>query len=83
MQQMLDCDAVMRQLWDFLDEELSPERMDAIRAHLAMCKRCNPHHEFENAFLDAVSHARREHSNPARLRDRVFAALRSEGLLGV
>jgi hypothetical protein len=57
--------------------------MEAIRSHLAMCKRCHPQYEFERAFLDAVADARREHSNPARLRDRVVAALRVEGLLGV
>ena len=27
MPPMLDCEAVMRQLWDFLDEELTPARM--------------------------------------------------------
>jgi anti-sigma factor (TIGR02949 family) len=80
---MVDCDHVMRQLWDYLDEELSSERMDAIRAHLAMCKRCFPQYEFERAFLDAVADARREHSNPVRLRDRVVVALRTEGLMGV
>jgi anti-sigma factor RsiW len=35
MTEMLDCDAVMRQLWDYLDGELTAEREQAIRAHLA------------------------------------------------
>jgi hypothetical protein len=67
-------------LWDYLDGELSPERMDAIRAHLVVCQRCYPHAEFGTAFLSAVAAARREHTNPERLRDRVTAALRTEGM---
>ena len=42
MKPMLDCDSVMRQLWDYLDGELTEDRMEAIRAHLAMCSRCMP-----------------------------------------
>jgi anti-sigma factor (TIGR02949 family) len=80
MMPMLDCDAVMRQLWDYLDGELTQERMEAIHGHLALCKRCYPQYEFERAFLDAVARARREHSNPSRLRDQVMDALRAEGL---
>ena len=34
MTPMLDCDAVMRQLWDFLDGELTATREAAIREHL-------------------------------------------------
>lgn len=79
MNPMLDCDAVMRQLWDYLDGELTPGRMEAIREHVKMCKRCQPHAEFESSFLSAVATARREHSDPARLSLRVRAALRARG----
>ena len=77
---MLDCESVMRQLWDFLDGELTPERMAAVRAHIEMCKRCYPQHEFEQSFLDAVAARRRQHSDPQRLRRRVADALRAKGL---
>lgn len=80
MAPMLDCESVMRQLWDYLDRELSPERMEALRVHLEMCKRCYPHYEFERAFLDAVAASAREHSDPDRLRLKLVAALRAEGL---
>ena len=81
--EMLDCDAVMQQLWDYLDGELSAERMAAIRAHLAVCARCYPQYEFERAFLTALDGAQREHSNPAGLRSRVTAALRDAGMAEV
>ncbi len=76
---MLNCDAVMRQLWDYLDEELTPDRMDAIREHLSMCARCYPQYEFEQAFLQTVAQARMEHTHPAELRSRVLQVLHGAG----
>ena len=79
MAQMLDCQAAMRQLWDYLDGELSAERMEAMRAHLAVCARCYPHYDFERAFLDAVAATRRAHAAPGVLRERVMSALKTAG----
>jgi anti-sigma factor (TIGR02949 family) len=79
MRPMLDCDAVMRQLWDYLDGELTDERMAAIREHLALCGRCYPQYDFEQAFLETLARARREHSDPERVKRRVLVALQSEG----
>ena len=73
--EMLDCDAVMRQLWDFLDGELTPERDAAVRAHLGVCKRCYPQQNFEESFLRALSASRRTHSSPDAIKTRVLAAL--------
>jgi anti-sigma factor (TIGR02949 family) len=83
MDGMLDCDAVMRQLWDYLDEELTPDRMDQIGAHLAVCKRCYPQYQFERRFLDVLASARKDHPALDQLRLRVVAALKAEGLAGV
>lgn len=83
MNGMLDCDAVMRQLWDYCDGELTPERMEAIRAHLAVCKRCYPQYEFERDFLALLEREKRAHSDPARLRERLMRALEAEGLTPV
>ncbi|HJR63737.1 MAG TPA: zf-HC2 domain-containing protein [Gemmatimonadaceae bacterium] len=83
MQPMLDCDAVMRQLWDYLDGELTSDRVAAIRAHLALCERCYPQYEFERTFLETVARARREHPDPGRVQEHVMAALRADGFGGV
>lgn len=80
---MLDCEAVMRQLWDYLDEELTAERMDAIRAHVAMCARCYPQYDFEREFLTSLARLRREHSNPRALRERLMGALQRSGFSDV
>ena len=79
MMPMLDCDSVMRQLWDYLDGELTADRMEAIRAHLEMCTRCMPQMEFEQSFLNAMARARREHSDPVSLAQRVRLALKAQG----
>jgi anti-sigma factor (TIGR02949 family) len=79
MTPMLDCNAVMRQLWDYLDGELTPEREAAIREHLAVCARCFPQLEFERAFLETLARARREHSGVDQVRAHVMSALRSAG----
>lgn len=79
MMPMLDCDTVMRQLWDYLDGELTPDRMEAIREHIKMCARCQPHAQFEESFLRAVAQARREHANPPSVAQRVRAALATRG----
>lgn len=79
MTEMLDCNAVMRQLWDYLDGELTLETEQAVRAHLAVCKRCYPQYRFESAFLRALAASRREHPGPASLKARVLGLLRAEG----
>lgn len=76
---MLDCQAAMRQLWDYLDGELSDERMAAVRAHLSVCARCYPHYEFERAFLSAVAATRRGQQASGTLRERVLSALQDIG----
>jgi anti-sigma factor (TIGR02949 family) len=76
---MLDCESVMRQLWDYLDGELTPDREAAVREHLSMCKRCYPQYNFESAFVRALSASRRDHSRPTEIRERVLAALRADG----
>ncbi|MEO6443536.1 MAG: zf-HC2 domain-containing protein [Gemmatimonadaceae bacterium] len=79
MTPMLDCESVMRQLWDYLDLELTADRMAAIREHLELCTRCQPLEQFERAFLDAVARARSEHPDPDALGIRVRSALRAQG----
>lgn len=79
MNGMIDCDAVMRQLWAYLDGELTADRVAAIEGHLALCARCFPQYQFERTFLMQIGRVRREHSNLDGLRTRLVAALVAEG----
>lgn len=76
MNDMLDCESVMRQLWDYLDQQLTPDTMQAIHMHLDHCQRCRPQAEFRRAFERAVAGAREEAGDTDALRERIRLALR-------
>lgn len=61
---MVSCRDVIQQLWDYLDGELPPERLEAITEHLAECARCYPQYQFEFAFLAALARQRERLPGP-------------------
>jgi len=76
----IDCRTAVQQLWDYLDEELTPERMDEVRRHLERCGSCLPHHDYARVFLAALSSAREGDARaPEALRHRVMENLRAAG----
>ncbi len=75
---MMDCEAVMRKLWDFLDHELTPARMEAIEAHMHACQKCQPHLAFRDVFHRAVTGASEDVGDTTALAARVRRALRAE-----
>ena len=78
----VDCSAAMRQLWEYLDGELTEERMAAVRAHLDRCAGCLPHADFERAFLDALAGCKSKQCAPDALRRKIFERLREAGFVG-
>jgi mycothiol system anti-sigma-R factor len=77
----VDCHSAMAQLWDFLDEELTDERMTLVHRHLDECALCHPHAAFARQFLGALRRCRSADPMPETLRERVIETLRSAGLL--
>ena len=77
---MVDCRSAMQQLWDYVDCELTPQRMDAVRRHLAECTHCLPHAQFAERFISALHETRVECGCPSELRARVLAKLKDAGL---
>jgi anti-sigma factor (TIGR02949 family) len=75
----LDCHEAMRQLWEYLDEELTEPRMLAVRAHLATCGGCYGHYDFARHFLDALEASLAAECAPPAVHARVLDALRVEG----
>jgi anti-sigma factor (TIGR02949 family) len=63
---MMSCREVIEHLWDYLDGELAPERVEEIAAHLAECARCYPQYRFEFAFLEALARQRDRLPEPPR-----------------
>jgi anti-sigma factor (TIGR02949 family) len=76
----IDCRTAVQQLWDYLDHELTSERMDDVRRHLERCGQCLPHHDYARTFLAALATARDgEPRAPDVLRRRVMDSLRAAG----
>ena len=38
-QGMIACSEAVRQLWDYLDEAVSPEDQERVKRHLSFCRR--------------------------------------------
>lgn len=74
-----DCAAAMRQLFDYLDGELTEERMCLVRSHLEICARCYPQYDFQRAFLEAIAATKQHCCAPGALRARILAGLREAG----
>ena len=77
----VDCGTAMSRLWDYLDQELTPDTMLAVRRHLDECGSCHPHAEFAERFLDALARCRCMDPMPETLRERVMESLRKAGLM--
>ena len=77
-----ECADVLRQLWEFLDDELTEERMTDVRAHLNRCAGCFPEYDFERIFLEAVAATGKQRCASARLRERLLEQLREAGFTG-
>ena len=76
----IDCRSAMRELWDYLDNELPAERTEQIRLHLATCTGCHEHMEFCRAFLQQIELPSVPALAVAELRGRVQDALKRDGL---
>ena len=77
------CDDILRELYTFVDGELTVERRARIKAHLAECLPCFEASDFE-AELRIVIAQRCRDAVPLELRDRIADALDHEagGTLG-
>jgi len=47
----LDCRDAVERLYEYLDQELTPDVREEVQHHLRMCAGCFQHFEFERAFL--------------------------------
>lgn len=75
----INCREAVRQLWDYLDDELDDQRMVEVRQHLLICKKCLPHAEFGQRFIRALSRARERHAMPPEVKAQVMSALAEAG----
>ena len=76
----IDCRSAMRELWDYLDNELPADRTEQIRVHLATCIGCHEHMQFCRSFLQQIELPTVPIDHVALLRGRVREALLRDGL---
>lgn len=72
----MECEEVVIRLWEYLDEELTPEEVEAVAAHLSRCGRCHPRCCRDRAFLALLARQRFGHSAPPLLQASILARLR-------
>jgi anti-sigma factor (TIGR02949 family) len=72
----VDCEHVVRALWDYLDRELDEADRAVVDTHLAACDHCRAHAVFERQLIDAIRRLRTQHDEPDLARTRVLDMLR-------
>ena len=73
------CVDVLRHLWDYLDEEITPTSAERLRAHIATCATCRQYEGYQTCFLEAVAKLKATLSAPSQLRDQIAEKLKGEG----
>lgn len=67
---MITCAEAVRQLWDYLDRELSGEERQRVDEHLAFCRKCCGELEFAEELQRFLA-AQQSTEIPANVRDRL------------
>lgn len=73
------CVDVLRHLWDYLDDEMTPGGAERLRAHIASCATCREYEGYQACFLDALAKLRAELGAPTELRERLATKLKGQG----
>ena len=77
-----ECLAVVRHLWDLLDEELTPTQAERLRRHIGDCEICHRYHLYQENFLETLAAYRRRFGAPSRVKAKVLESLREAGFVG-
>lgn len=73
------CAEVLLHLWDYLDDQITVEGADRLRAHIAACPTCQSYELYQACFLEAVKKLRTELGAPGELRARLAERLKEQG----
>ena len=75
----IDCDEVMRQLFDFLDGEVDETAEHEIHHHIDECRSCFSRVEFERVLKDRIR-ASKDEALPESLQDRITDLMKNLNL---
>ena len=74
-----NCVDVLRHLWEYLDDELTPDGNERLRLHIESCPQCKAMEGYQACFLDTMRRLRAHFTAPSELRARLAEKLRSQG----
>lgn len=78
MRDRAECEAVVRQMWGYLDGAIPSAQAEIVSKHVATCVDCAAHFDFAAEFLHAVARASVRQPAPDGLRSKVLEALAAE-----
>ena len=73
------CADVLRHLWDYLDDQITPEGAARLRAPIATCSKCQSYEVYQACFLEAVKKLRVQLGAPDALRNKLAEGLKEQG----
>jgi anti-sigma factor (TIGR02949 family) len=73
------CVEVLRHLWDYLDDQMTPTGAERLRAHIASCGQCREYEVYQGCFLEAVATIRVDLGAPESLREKLAEQLKGQG----
>ena len=71
---MISCAEAVRQLWEYLDQDVGEADRERVEEHLAFCRRCCGEVEFAEALRELLRSAARPHL-PAEVEQRLAGFL--------
>jgi hypothetical protein len=76
-----ECLAVVRHLWDLLDDQLTDAQAERLRIHIGDCEICHRYHLYQESYLEAFASYRARYGAPSRVKAKVLEALREAGFV--
>ena len=73
----LNCEEALAHLQDYLKQELTPDLVAEVKAHLDRCRDCEGYAKFEESFFLMLESRARKETCPYEVRARIVAALRA------
>lgn len=72
---IIDCEAALARLFEYIDQELSPDYSHEMDEHLSRCRSCYSRLEFEQRLRGYLRKAAQERA-PDELRNKVYALIK-------
>ena len=76
--QEIDCEQALKQVFEYIDQELAEGERDAMQHHLHVCKSCFSRYEFERRLKEKLGQLpKKENEVSLEVSDRIKKLLKS------